>query len=127
MFKFKSLIIILLMALVTSISHSKQLTESQKIDWLIDQVKDSELVFLRNGNTHSAANAAKHLKFKIKTAKKMFWFFGPEKKFTVDDFINKIASKSSSTGKLYKIRLKNGLEVTTKNWLNKKLKELQRP
>ena len=43
---------------------------------------------------------------------------------TAEDFIDKIASKSSMTGTEYKIVYDNGKEITTKKFLYDKLKNL---
>ena len=125
MLKIKNIIIMLLL-LMSNHTLSKELNESEKIDWLINQVKMSDISFLRNGDVHTSKEAAKHLRFKLTSAKKMFWFFGPEKNFKVQEFIDKIASKSSSTGNEYKVRLKDGTVITTKKWMDNKMKLLNK-
>tara|TARA_R110002072_G_scaffold64203_3_gene159505 strand:- start:115919 stop:116350 length:432 start_codon:yes stop_codon:yes gene_type:complete len=104
---------------------SKKVTsEEQKIKYLIKQVNDSGVIFIRNGDEHTAKEASEHLAFKYKKATNMFWFFGPKTKVTAKEFINKIASQSSTTGKPYLIRLKDGKTVTTKEWLDNKLSQI---
>ncbi|MCR9205322.1 MAG: DUF5329 domain-containing protein [Halobacteriovoraceae bacterium] len=95
--------------------------DQQKIRFLLNEVEKSEVIFIRNGEEHPASKAKEHLEHKMKMAKKMFWFFGPERKITVQEFIEKIASSSSTTGEIYKIRLKTGEIVPTGDWLKKKL------
>lgn len=97
--------------------------EQEKINYLLEEVEKSEATFIRNGEEHPARKAKEHLEHKMKMAKKMFWFFGPERKISVKEFIEKIATSSSTTGEIYKIRLKSGETVPTGDWLKKKLNE----
>ena len=97
-------------------------TEDAKIYFLINKVKLSKATFLRNGSEHNCVEAADHLETKMKRARRTFGFFGSLKPIKVETFIDKIASESSMSGKPYKIRLKNGKVVKTKDWLYKQLK-----
>lgn len=104
---------------------SKTNIEEKKISFLIKAVKDSKITFIRNGEEHTSEKAADHLQFKYKKATNMFWFFGPKTEITAINFIEKIASKSSTTGEAYQVRLKDGKVITTEKWLKDKLKEYQ--
>jgi len=83
--------ILLLLLVLNSFTQSKLaelLTEQQKIDYLIEQVEAlSDAMFIRNGTSHDAKAAATHLRMKREKAGKAIK--------TVDDFIEKVASKSS--------------------------------
>lgn len=125
--KFLSLIVILFGLQFFSVyaDDSKTKIEEKKISFLIKAVRESKITFIRNGEEHNSEKAADHLQFKYKQATNMFWFFGPKTEITAINFIEKIASKSSTTGKAYQVRLKNGKVVTTEKWLKDKLKEFQ--
>ncbi|MCP4911983.1 MAG: DUF5329 domain-containing protein [Oligoflexia bacterium] len=125
--KFLSISITLLGLLFTNIygEDSNIKIEEKKISFLIKSVRESKITFIRNGEEHTSERAADHLQFKYTRASKMFWFFGPKTKITAKNFIEKIASKSSTTGKAYQVRLKDGTVMTTEKWLNIKLKEFQ--
>lgn len=97
--------------------------DEQKINFLLDRVEKSEAVFIRNGSEHTCQKARLHLEHKVKMAKRRFLFFGPKRNISVEDFIEKIASASSTTGEIYRIRLKTGETVPTGEWLKKTLKE----
>jgi hypothetical protein len=101
--------------------------EEAKIEKLLEAVGKSEAVFIRNGEKHPAKKARSHLEFKYNKARNMFWFFGPKTKITALEFIEKIASKSSTTGEIYKIKPKGSEEpIPTETWLNEKLKEIEK-
>lgn len=107
----------------TSLLAEKPLSlEEKKIQFLLNEVKNSEAIFIRNGKEHSAKDASEHLQHKLDRAQSAFWFFGPKTSFSASDFIQKVAAKSSLSGKDYKMRLSNGKTVTTKNWLLQKIK-----
>lgn len=91
------------------------LTEPQKIDALLDTLSNSQVTFIRNGESMDTEAARQHLEDKLKTTKAVV---------TVEDFIAKVASQSSHTGKPYLIKLKNGKEVESATWFRERLKEL---
>lgn len=92
-------------------------TESQKIDHLIVYIRTlKDATFIRNGGEHNAAIAADHIQMKREKV--------GNKLKTVDDFIVKVASKSSITGDPYLIRFKNGKEFSCEMVLRLELKKL---
>jgi hypothetical protein len=96
------------------------LTDAQKIDRLIAYVGKLEgAVFIRNGDEHSAADAAKHLAYKRRKA-------GDRVK-TPDDFIRLCASHSSQSGDAYLIRFADGRTRTAEDVLRDELARLEGP
>jgi hypothetical protein len=90
--------------------------ERARIDRLIEHVGNLEgVVFIRNGAEHTPAQAAEHLRRK--------WTAAGDEIATADEFIDKIASKSSTSGEPYRIRLKDGQEIDAGDYLRKQLKE----
>ena len=117
----KNLSILFISLLVNSISYAqvkkKILTENEKIEQLILAIQNLKSAqFNRNGTLYDAETASKHLKMK--------WNKAGNSIKTAEDFIDKIASKSSMTGTEYKIVYDNGKEITTKKFLYDKLKKL---
>jgi Family of unknown function (DUF5329) len=83
-----------------------------EIDWLIDQVADSDCTFIRNGSEHDAASAMKHLQMKRERGRRYY--------DNTEQFIDRIASKSSWSGKDYTIRC--GTETqTAREWFTARL------
>ena len=88
-----SLRLLLALVFVFSFSTHTFAAESleQTIDYLIDYVGKSNTTFIRNGETHTPAEAVAHIKAKYE-------HFKSEIK-TPEDFIRLSASKSLLTGK----------------------------
>jgi Family of unknown function (DUF5329) len=91
--------------------------EQARIDRLIDAVAQSKgLRFIRNGQAHASADAAKFLREKLKS-------LGADVT-TAEQFIERIASASSTSGKPYLIRLADGRELTSAEFLRAQLKAI---
>jgi hypothetical protein len=95
--------------------------EKVKINYLIDGIEQLEGVFIRNGNEHSPAKAADHIRMKMEKAMNS-WFAPDKEEWTAEMFIDKIASTSSISGKPYRIKLKTGEIITAGEWLRHRLK-----
>ncbi len=93
------------------------LTEEQKITELINYIEKSETMFVRNGSEYSGVKAAEHLRMKRQKA-------GNRIK-TAKDFIDFIASKSSSSGEPYYMKFKNGQKIQVRDILNHELKKIE--
>ena len=95
----------------------KQLSEAEKIDALIRSVENEKgSVFIRNDEEHTPKAAADHLRSKRR--------YAGRKITTARQFIDKLATGSSQTGKAYRIRLADGKEMTSAEFLNGKLAKL---
>lgn len=96
-----------------------ELTEDEKIEQLIvalGRLKDAR--FVRNAREHSAEEAVDHLREKWKLKKYDIT--------TAEDFIRLAASKSTSTNTPYMIKLPDGTEITSAEWLCSKLAEIEK-
>lgn len=94
------------------------LTESQKIDALIASVEHLPgAVFIRNGSEYDATKAAAHLRMKRDYAGKRIK--------TAEQFIEKLATESSMTGKPYKIRFADGRTVDSAVYFHEQLRRLE--
>ena len=96
--------------------------EKIKINYLIGEIEQLDGVFIRNGNEHSPAAAAAHIRMKMKKAMES-WFAPNQEQWTAEMFIEKIASRSSISGKPYKIKIKTGEIVEAGDWLYERLKK----
>jgi len=90
-------------------------TEKERIDMLLDAVEKSGLVFVRNGSEHDSKKAASHLKDK--------WEHAGDRITTTEQFIEEIASRSSTTGRTYEMKLEDGSLVPAADWLRARLEE----
>ena len=85
-----------------------------EIDYLLVAVADSGCTFIRNGKEHNADDARDHLQMKRRRGKRFF--------DSTEEFIERLASKSSWTGKPYRIRC-DGDEVDAGDWFTALLSE----
>jgi hypothetical protein len=97
------------------------LTELDKIEKLIVTIQESNVTFIRNGQSYNSTDAARHLRDKLAQAANS-WFAPKKSDWTAVMFIEKIASKSSISGKNYLIQLPDGTVMKSKDWLYDKLK-----
>ncbi len=104
-----------MIVLIVSTAHAGD-DEAERIEYLLSSVGNSECVFIRNGTEHTAEDAEKHLRMKYRRGKK--WVASTE------SFINRIATKSSFSGKLYRIRCGEQEAQPTAVWLRERLSEL---
>ncbi len=86
-----------------------------EINQLLNRIEISEIQFERNGQKHSGQEARKHLEKKFNWAKRWKLRSQPIK---TEDFIQKIASRSSTTGEDYHVILTDGSKIKTEKWLN---------
>jgi hypothetical protein len=94
--------------------ESDVVIERKKIERLLAAIESAEGdVFIRNGAEHSAKDAAGHLRTK--------WQAAGDQIKTAEEFIDKIATKSSLSGEAYSVRVANGTEVPASEYLREKL------
>jgi hypothetical protein len=83
--------------------------ERQRIERLLKLVESSNAFFTREGKQYEGADAAAHLRRKLSHA-------GDRVK-TLDEFIEHIASRSSTTGRPYQIKQPDGTIVEAARWM----------
>lgn len=97
---------------------SKAIPENEKIDRLIESVaKMDGASFIRNGSSYASARAADHLRSKRNSAGSRIE--------TAAQFIEHIASRSSTTGEAYQIKLPSGETVFSEDYFTRRLKEME--
>ena len=91
-------------------------TEAE-IEHLITSVGESGCTFVRNGSRHDAENAESHLRMKYRRGKRYAT--------TAELFIERLASKSSMSGRLYTIECPDSEAVPSGEWLTARLQEFR--
>lgn len=84
-----------------------------EINALIHAIETSGCQFMRNGDSHSALEAAEHLRLKYRKGKS----YAP----TAEAFIENLASKSSLTQTPYYLVTPQGEKTSSGDWLRKQL------
>lgn len=106
------LLLLALLALAPA-AFANEPAAQREIDYLISEVEHSRAVFVRNGSEHAPADAASHLRMKLRRA--------GDRVHTAEEFIEGVASKSSLTGRPYLMRTADGKTEPTCTWLKAKL------
>lgn len=92
--------------------------ERQRLETLIGNVEQrSDATFIRNGRSYDAVAAAQFLRAK--------WRNREAEVCSAEDFIAKVASVSSTTGKPYLVRLRDGREVLAAEFFQAELARLK--
>lgn len=91
--------------------------QNPEIDYLLSTLGSSECVFVRNGKRHSAEKAEEHLRMKYKRGRRYAT--------STEAFIERLASKSSMTRKLYMIECPGVEPEPTGAWLTQRLEDLR--
>lgn len=89
----------------------------QDIQSLVTTVEESGCTFYRSGSTHNSAAAADHMRLKLRRGKRYAK--------TAVDFIENLATKSSWTGRLYRIECESGQLEPLNEWLTARLVTLR--
>ena len=92
--------------------------EQLRIDRLIHHVGDQKgMRFVRNGTEYSADEAARFLRGKLET-------MGAEVS-TAREFIDRIATRSSTSGMLYQVRFTDGRVLPAAQFMGDELKRIE--
>jgi len=99
---------------------STGMSETAKIEALIAHVESlNGAVFIRNKTEHPPKEAAAHLRTK--------WNAVKDQIATARDFIDKLATSSSTSNEPYTIRLSDGKTRPAGEYLHEQLQELEKP
>ena len=91
--------------------------EKAKIEYLIERVRKSPYTFVRNGSEYTSNEAAEHLGWKYSHVK--------DRIQTARQFIEHLATRSSTSGKLYLTKLADGITYPTGEMLTNELDTLE--
>jgi len=104
--------LLLVLALAWPAQAAPESVAETEIQYLLRFVADSNCDFIRNGTSHESAEAADHLRLKYSRGRK---YAG-----TAEQFIDRLASESSWTGKPYTINC-GGRTEPVRDWLRRAL------
>ncbi|MEJ2255606.1 MAG: DUF5329 domain-containing protein [Woeseiaceae bacterium] len=107
--------LVLLCVFLSAPAFADDATMNAEIDYLLDTVASSDCTFIRNGKEHGPEAARDHLDLKRRRGSKYF--------STTEEFIERLASSSSWTGKPYRIRCGVGEAQLAKAWFEEILSE----
>ncbi len=107
-----ALVTALALAMPAMVSADQAETE---IEYLISTVGESGCTFVRNGSRHAAEDAASHMRLKYRRGKRYAT--------SAELFIERLASKSSMSGKPYLIDCPDSGAVPSGEWLTARLHE----
>ena len=86
--------------------------KSSEIQYLLSYIETSHCTFVRNGSSHDAINARAHIEKKYNYLRSRI--------SSTEEFIRHAATKSSISGKYYKV-ICSGKDYLVGQWLNKEL------
>lgn len=81
------------------------------VNFLLGYIEGSGCEFYRNGTWHDSKAAQEHLRDKYK------YYSGKNQINTIEDFIDKAATKSSFSGLAYQVRCNGGIPVPSSQYL----------
>ena len=108
----------LLLGLVLPASAAPSAKAKAEIAGMMDALSGSGCRFQRNGSWHGAAEARAHLQ------RKYDYLLKKNKVDTVEQFIERAASRSSMSGRAYRVQC-DGKEQDSASWFNTQLKRLR--
>ena len=98
--------------------YALKANEAARVDKLLTELgKQSDLIFIRNGTEHNAQEAESHLRLKLRNAGKYL--------DTAEQFIDKIASGSSISGKPYIVRIDGKKDEKANAFLHRLLNNIE--
>jgi hypothetical protein len=110
--------IVLAAAMVLAEDTRPQENADETIAYLLAFVAKSDCTFIRNGQSYTDKQAAKHMQEKGRYFKDQI--------VTPEDFIRLAASESLVTGQPYMVRTKEGKDLRCDEWLKEVLKEYRK-
>jgi hypothetical protein len=87
---------------------------------LLDFVATSDCRMVRNGKLYAAPEARAHLE------RKLAWLRDRDRVSSAEDFIERVASRSSLSGRAYAVRCQGRPEQPSGDWLRHELDRLRR-
>ena len=104
--------VLMLGVLLAQASPGQSATQAQiEVSFLLGFIEGSECEFYRNGTWHSPKAARAHLN------EKYLYMEARGQIASAEDFIERVATKSSLTGEPYQVRCHGGKTATSGQWL----------
>ena len=112
--RFSSFVIVLALLYSPALFADDQ---DPEIDHLLTAIGNSGCVFIRNGSRHDAVKAEEHLRMKYERGRRYAT--------SAEAFIERLASKSSMTRKLYMMECPGAEAEPAGEWLMQRLEEFR--
>jgi len=110
-----SAVLLLLSVLSPALLAADNAPMDDEIDYLIDAIAGNRCTFIRNDRELGRRQARQHLRSKVRLNAHLI--------DSTEDFIEKIASASATTGKPYQIACRGQLVATAGAWFTARLLE----
>ncbi len=114
--KYLTIFLLLFAGFFSFTSSYAYANKEAEIQHLLNFVENSQCIFIRNGSEHNGPDAKAHI------VKKYNYF--KSRIDSAEEFIEYSATKSTMSGKKYKVRC-DGKEYLTAQWLNDELKHFR--
>ncbi len=112
-------LLLVVLIFISSVTWSETMSEEEKIQTLLNRIEESKYIFIRNDKEYSAQKAREHLEMKYNRMKKRIK--------TANDFIDRLATKSSLSGKPYLMKNPaNGKKTLLRVWLKAQLRNMEK-
>ncbi len=98
-------------------SQIPKYSEKEKIDYLLEALENSNLIFIRNGDEYSSKEARAHMQKKLE--------YAGSRITNADQFITYLATKSSISGKPYYVKYPDGRKLQSSIWMRELLNKLE--
>ena len=109
----KHLLTLLLLTISYAVFADVPPEQRPEVEHLLEFVRQSDCVMIRNGSEHEGEEAASHIK-------KKYDYFADDIT-TTEAFIEYSATKSTMSGKYYTVKCPDGKEMRTQKWLLEEL------
>lgn len=103
----------------TTNAESPTVNLAQEIESLIDFIRESPCIFIRNGTEYDGARAADHVQQKYE------YYRDRNRIRSVEDFIDLAATKSALSGRPYQIRCPGQAAAPAADWLRAELPRIR--
>jgi len=111
----KNLVLLLAMIFAGQVTAEVPPEQQQEVDHLINFIKTTSCLFIRNGKPHDGASALAHIQ------KKYDYF--RRKINSTEQFIDYSATKSTMSGKYYMVKCNDQAPIKSKDWLIRELEK----
>jgi len=93
----------------------------REVNFLLDAIDGSGCSFFRNGTWYGAHEAQAHLRDKYD------WLAARDVVDATEQFIDRVATQSSLSGRPYLVQCAGGPPLPSSQWLREKLEQFRRP
>jgi Family of unknown function (DUF5329) len=115
-----TVLLLLGLAAVSPVGAQSRAGMQPEVDSLLSGIERSGCEFYRNGTWHNGHEAQLHLRDKFD------YLVARHQIDSAEQFIDRAATKSSFSGRAYRVRCDDGVEVSSQQWMHGRLAQLRR-